>query len=121
MYEMMSTANKIFIMKNIYKLKMKDETTMLNHISELNTLLCQAHSIGLPWDDKNKVFILLCSLPNSWDGVVTLVNTSITDKNKLVYDEVISTLLSEDMRRTNKEFPSNDALTMVSIENSGRT
>ena len=62
MYEMTSTANKIFIMKKLYKLKMKDGTAMSNHINELNTLLCQAHSIGMPQDDENKAIILLCSL-----------------------------------------------------------
>jgi len=108
-------------MKKLYKLKMKDGIAMSNHINELNTLLCQAHSIGMPQDDENKVVILLCSLPDSWDGVVTTISTSVTGKNKLVYDEVASTLLSEDMRRTNKESSFGDALTMVSTENRGRT
>ena len=75
----------------------------------------------MPQDDENKAVILLCSLPDSWDGVVTTINTSVIGKNKLVYDEVASTLLSEDMRRTNKESSSCDALTMVSTKNRGRT
>ena len=76
---------------------------------------------GMPQDDENKAVILLCSLPDSWDGVVTTISTSVIDKNKLVYDEVASTLLSEDMRRTNKESSSGDTLTMVSTENRGRS
>ena len=65
---------------------------MLDHINELNTLLCQAHSIGMPQDDENKAVILLCSLPDSWDGVVTSINTSVSSKKNLVYDEVVATL-----------------------------
>ena len=57
----------------------------------------------------------------SQDGVVTTVNTFVTGKNKLVYDEVASSLLSEDMRRTNKESSSGDAVTMVSMEIRERT
>ena len=73
MYQTASAANKIFIMKKLYKLKMKEGTAMSNHINELNTLLCQAHSIGMPQDDENKAVILLCSLLDSWDGVVIAI------------------------------------------------
>ena len=100
---------------------MLEGTTLSNHINELNTVVSQTNLVDMNQDDEDKAVLLLCSLPNSWDGVVTLVSTSITNKNKLVYDEVVSTFLSEDTRRTNKEFPSNNALTMVSTENSGRT
>ena len=40
MYQTASAANKIFIMKKLYKLKMKEGSAMSNHINELNTLLC---------------------------------------------------------------------------------
>ena len=62
MYQMASATNKNFIMKKLYKLKMKEGSAMSNHINELNNLLCQEHSIGMPQDDENKVVILLCSL-----------------------------------------------------------
>lgn len=121
MYETASTANKIFIMKKLYKLKMKDGTAMSNHINDLNTLLCQATSVGMTQDDESKAIILLCSLPDSWDPVVTAVSTSNSSKSKLVYDEVMATLLSEDMRRSNKESSSGEALTADSTENRGRS
>ena len=47
MYQKASAANKIFIMKKLYKRKMKEGTAMLNHINDLNTLLCQATSVGM--------------------------------------------------------------------------
>ena len=65
MYEMASAANKIFIMKQLYKLKMKDETVMSNHINDLNTFLCQAIFVGMAQDDESKFIISLCSLPDS--------------------------------------------------------
>ena len=84
-------------MKKLYKLKMKEGTAISNHINDLNTLLCQATSVGMTQDDEAKVIILLCSLPDSWDPVVTAVCTANSTKTKLAYDEVVSTLLSEDM------------------------
>lgn len=69
---------------------------------------------------ESKAIILLCSLPDSWDPVVTTVSTSKSSKHKLVYDEIVATLLSEDMQRSNKESSSGEALTAVSIKNRGR-
>ena len=103
MYQKVSAANKIFIMKKLYKLKMKEGTAMSNHINDLNTLLCQATSVGMTQDDEAKAIILLCSLPDSWDLVNIVVSTLNSTKSKLAYDEVVSTLLSEDMRRSNKD------------------
>lgn len=108
-------------MKKLYKLKMKEGTAMSNHINDLNTLLCQASSVGMIQDDESKAIILLCSLPDSWDPVVTAVSTSNSTKSKLAYDEVVATLLSEDMRRSNKDSSSGDALTMVNTERRGRS
>jgi len=39
----------------------------------------------------------------------------------MVYDEVMGTLLSEDMQRSNKESSSYEALTAVNTENRGRS
>ena len=119
MYKMISVAYKNFIMKKLYKLKVKDRKMTSSHINELNTLLCQPNSIGMPQDDQNKAVIFLCSLLDSWDGVVMSINTSVSGKNKLVYDEVVATFLSEDMRRRNKDSSSTDALTMVNTKNRG--
>ena len=121
MYQTASAANKIFIMKKLYKLKMKEGTAMSNHINDLNTLLCQASSVGMTQDDEAQAIILLCSLPDSWDPVVIAISTSNSLKSKLTYDEVVATLLSEDMRRSNKDSSSGDALTMVSTERRGRS
>lgn len=116
MYKMTSTTNKFVIMKRLYKLKMKGKTSMLNHINELNTHLCQENSLAIPQHEKNKVVILLYSILNSWDHVVISINTFVIRKNKLVYDEVVATLLSEDMRRRNKDSSSDESLMVISIE-----
>lgn len=99
----------------------EEGTAMSNHINDLNTLLCQENSVGMIQDDESKSIILLCSLPDSWDPVVTAISTSNSTKSKLAYDEVVATLLSEDMRRSNKESSFGDALTMVSSERRGRS
>ena len=121
LYEIPSASNKVFIMKKLYNLKMKEGGVMLNHLNEFNTLASQLISVGIPLDDEIKAILLLRSLPNSWEGVVMAVSTSIAAKNKLKFDEVAATLLSEDMRRKHHESSSSDALTVVSTDNRGRS
>ena len=96
-YGITLAANKIFITKKLYKLKMKGGTMMSNHMNNLNTLLWKATSVGMTQDDVSKAIILLCSLLDGCNIVVTVVSTSSSSKRKLVYDEVMATLLSEDM------------------------
>ena len=72
-------------------------------------------------DDESKAIILLCSLPDSWDPIVIAVSTSNSSKSKLVYDEVMATLLSEDMQTSNKESSSGETLTTFSTKNRRRS
>ena len=118
LYEIPSASNKVFIMKKLYNLKMKEGGVMSNHLNEFNTLASQLISVGIPLDDEIKAVLLLCSLSNSWEGVVMAVSTLVAAKTKLKFDEVAATLLSEDMRRKHQEPSSSDALTTVSSYNS---
>lgn len=99
LYEIASASNKVFIMKKLYNLKMRERGVMSNHLNEFNTLVTQLISVGINLDDEIKAILLLCSLPNSWEGVVMAVSTSVAAKSKLKFDDVAATLLSEDMRR----------------------
>lgn len=108
-------------MKKLYNLKRKEGGVMSNHLNEFNTLASQLVSVGITLDDEMKAILLLCSLPNSWEGVVMAVSTSVAAKTKLNFDEVAATLLSEYMRRKNQESSFGDALIAVSTSNRGRS
>lgn len=114
MYEMASTSNKVFIMKRLYNLKMKEGGIVSNHLNEFNTLVTQLVLVDISLDDEIKAILLLCSLPNSWEGVVLVVSTSVATKNKLKFDDVVATLPNKDMRRKNQETSFGEALTTVS-------
>jgi hypothetical protein len=50
--------------------------------------------------DEDKCINLLCSFPNSFDRLVVAIGS---DKNTLVLEEIVSSLLLEEMRRKNME------------------
>jgi hypothetical protein len=64
------------------------------------------------FEDEDKEVTLLCSLPESWDHLVTTVWFNTT--NSIDYDTVVEALLSEEMmKKSSKE--TSTAKTMVVI------
>jgi hypothetical protein len=57
--------------------------------------------------DEDKCINLLCSLPDSWDSLVVAICSNTTS---LKFDEVVSSLLSEEMRCKNMEGQSTNTL-----------
>jgi hypothetical protein len=81
---------------------MKEGTKIVDHLNVFNTLICQLSSMEVKYEDEDKQITLLCSLPESWDDLVTTVwfNTTYS----IDYDIVVGALLCEEMtRRSSKE------------------
>ena len=63
-------------------------------------------------EEEDKCITLLCSLPDSWDNLVVAIGSST--KSTLKYEDIVSSLLSEEMRRKSMESHSTDALSVRS-------
>jgi hypothetical protein len=57
---------------------MKEGTTIVDHLSTLNTLIVQLTSMEIKFEDEDKANTLLCSLPKSWDNIVTSISFNST-------------------------------------------
>jgi hypothetical protein len=58
-------------------------------------VVSQLVSVDIKISYEDKCIILLCSLPDSWDILVVAIGSNTTALN---FDEVFSSLLSEEMR-----------------------
>ena len=87
---------------------MEDGDSMTNHLNVFNTLVSQLISVDIKMEEEDKCITLLCSLPDSWDNPVEAIG-SIT-KSTLKYEDIVSSLLSEEMRRESMESHIIDAL-----------
>ncbi|MCO5576209.1 hypothetical protein L7F22_030017 [Adiantum nelumboides] len=92
-----SASNKVFLMKKLMRLSMKEGSSVSSHFNEFNALYSQLTSKGLNFDDEMKAIFLLCSLPASWDTFNAAFSNS-THGGKLAFGDVTSVLLTEEIR-----------------------
>ena len=68
---------------------------MTEHLHAFNTVVSQLSSIDVKISDEDKCISLMCSLPNLWDSLVIAIGSNET---ALQFDEIVSSLLTEEMR-----------------------
>ena len=66
------------------------------------------------FDDGVRALLILCSLPESWNGLFMVVSNISPGSNTLKFDDVVCVILSEKMRRKITCETSGNALTMES-------
>jgi hypothetical protein len=92
----------------MYNLRMRDGDSVAEHLNAFNTVMVsQLVSVEIKISYEDKCISLLCSLPGSWDSLTVAIGSNTTS---LKFDEVVSSLLSKEMRRKNMEGQSTNAL-----------
>jgi hypothetical protein len=108
LYQSKSLVNKLFLRKKLYHLRMEDGDSVTEHLNAFNTLVSQLVSVNITIVEEDKCITLLCSFPDSWDNLVVAIGS--TTQSTLKYEDVVSSLLSEEMRWKNMDGHSTDAL-----------
>ena len=68
LYENPSTLNKVFFMKRLFNMKMEEGRSVTDHLNEFNTITSQLSSVGVNFDEEIRALLILCSLPERWNG-----------------------------------------------------
>jgi hypothetical protein len=98
LYQSKSLVNKLFLRKKLYNLRMRDGDLVAKHLNSFNIVVSQLVSVEIKISDEDKCISLLYSLLDSWDSLVVAIGSNATS---LKFEEVVSSLLSEEMRRKN--------------------
>eukprot|EP00253_Pinus_taeda_P002896 PITA_02896 len=109
LYQSKSLVNKLFLRKKLYNLMMKDGDSMTENLNAFNTVVSQLSSVDIKISDEDKCIILLCSLLDLWDTLVITIGSNAT---ALQFDEIVSALLTEEMRWKNMDKQNGDALSV---------
>jgi len=80
---------------------------VIENLNAFNIVVSQLSSVDIKILDEDKCISLLCSLPNSWDSLVIVIGSNAT---ALQFDEIVSSLLIEEMRRKSMDSQNGDAL-----------
>jgi hypothetical protein len=97
LYQSKSLVNKFFLRKKLYHLRMEDGDSVIEHLNVFNTLVSQLGFVNITIAEEDKCITLLCSLPDSWDNLVVEIGS--TTQSTLKYEDVVASLLFEEMRR----------------------
>eukprot|EP00253_Pinus_taeda_P004969 PITA_04969 len=79
---------------------MKDGDSVKENMNTFNTVVNQLLSVDIKISDEDKCIKLLCSAPDSLDSLVITIGSNAT---ALQFDEIVSSLLTEEMRWKNME------------------
>ena len=91
-----SLTNKLFVKKQLYSLQMEEGTDLLEHLNMFNQIVNKLANLEVKIEDEDKALLLLSSLPESYDHLVT---TLLYRKETLEMDEVAAALISNDTRK----------------------
>jgi hypothetical protein len=97
LYEKPSASNKVFLMKILFNMKMSEGGSVADHLNKFNTLTNQLCSVKVDFDDEVRALLILCSFPESWNGLVMAVSNSVSCSNNLKFDDVFGVIISEEM------------------------
>jgi hypothetical protein len=87
---------------------MEDGDSVIEYLNAFNTLVSQLGYVNITIAEEDKCITLLCSLPNSWDNLVVAICS--TTQSTLKYEDVVASLLSEEMRWKIMDGHNTDAL-----------
>ena len=117
LYEKPSASNKVFLMKRLFNMNMSEGGSVANHLNDFNIVTSQLISVGVNFDDEVRALLFLCSLPESWNGLVMAISNSVSGSSTLKFDDVVGAILSKEMRWKSSGETSGNAL---SVESRGR-
>ena len=96
LYMTKSFFNKLYLKKQLYRLRMKERTVVLEHLNFFNKDINELLDIDVKIDEEDKALIFLSSLSQSYDHIIT---TMLYGKKTLMLEDVMSTLLSDEIRK----------------------
>jgi hypothetical protein len=97
LYEKPLASNKVFLMKRLFNMKMSEGGSIAYHLNEFNMVTNQLSSVKVDFDDEVRALLILCSFPESWNGLVMVVSNYVSGSNTLKFDDVVGVILSKEM------------------------
>ena len=86
----------MYLKKQLYGLRINEGPAVFEHLNFFNKVISELLTVDFKINEKDKALILLSSLPELYDHIVT---TMLYGKETFILEEVTSTLLSNEIRK----------------------
>ena len=96
-YEKSSASHRLFLLRKLVSLRMPEGKSIANHLNDFNKIWAQLEFVELTFSEDIKSLMFMCSLPESWDTVITSISNA--SKEKLMFDEVLGAILNQEMMK----------------------
>jgi hypothetical protein len=93
-----TATTKMYRKQKFYKLTMQEGSYLVEHMNTFNQIVMDLARLGAQILEEDRVIILLCSLPPSYDHLIT---TSTCGMESVELEDITAVLLSYDMRKKN--------------------
>ncbi|KAL0451879.1 UNVERIFIED_CONTAM: Retrovirus-related Pol polyprotein from transposon TNT 1-94 [Sesamum latifolium] len=93
-----SITNKLYLKQRLYGLKMQEGSDLAQHMNIFNQIITDLARLDVSIEDEDRAMILLCSLPFSYEHLVT---TLTYGKETIKVDEITTALLAHNQRKQN--------------------
>lgn len=97
---MKSVENRLHLKRRLYYFKHKEGTKIINHLDVFNKLIVDLLNLDEDIKDEDKALILLNSLPDSYNHLVT---TLLYGKETIKFEEVSNALMNHEIRHVDKQ------------------
>ncbi|KAL0460800.1 UNVERIFIED_CONTAM: Retrovirus-related Pol polyprotein from transposon TNT 1-94 [Sesamum latifolium] len=113
-----SITNKLYLKQRLYGLKMQEGSDLAQHVNVFNQIITDLARLDVSIEDEDRAMILLCSLPFSYEHLVT---TLTYGKETIKVDEITVALLAHNQRKQNAgESSHGDSLYVKGNQDRGR-
>ena len=114
-YEKKATATKLYLIRHLYNLWMKESDSVTAHLSAYETIVAQLSSQGMTIEEELRALILLSSQIPSWATFITTICNA--SSMAITYVSATGAILSEDARR--KSFEHNMSSEAYAVQDIG--
>src|SRR6266540_4171121 len=93
-----TVTRELYLKQKLFGFKMQEGLDLVEHINAFNQLVADLVKVEVTVEDEDRAIILLCSLPGSYEHLIT---TLTYGKENIKLEDIVAVLLAHNQRRKN--------------------